>query len=157
VASVRNLGPADIDGVATTQYEVAFAPLRVCVPHQPPAVVTERPSDVWVDGNGRLVQVRSTSYVSGRLPRGQKLPAAFGVLSPSPLTTTVATLTFSAFGIPVHVVAPPASALAPRGQSSGGLVIALAQELSFLEDPLFCARWPERRPVMEQPGTLRST
>ena len=74
VASVRNLGPANIDGVATTQYEVTFAPLRVCAPHQPPTVVTERPSDVWVDGAGRLLQVRSTTYFSGRLPRGEKLP-----------------------------------------------------------------------------------
>jgi len=123
VASVHNLGPSDIDGVATTQYEVAFAPLRVCVPHQPPALVTQRPSYVWIDGNGRLVQVRSTSYFSDRLPRGQKLPAAFDVL-PRAAATTVATLTFSAFGIPVHVVAPPANALAPRGESSGGLVIA---------------------------------
>ena len=125
VASVRNLGPADVDGGGTTEYEVSFAPLHVCVPHQPPAVLTQRPSDVWVDGNGRLVQVRSTSYSSGGLPRGEKVPAAFGGF-PSAPTTTVATLTFSAFGSPVHVVAPPASALAPRGQSSAGVVIASA-------------------------------
>jgi hypothetical protein len=125
VASVRNLGPADIDGAATTRYEVTFAPLRVCVPHQPPAVVTQRPSDVWVDGAGRLLQVRSTSSISGRLPRGEKLPAAFGGFPHAP-ATTVATLTFSAFGSPVHVVAPPASAIAPRGGSSVAFAIALA-------------------------------
>jgi hypothetical protein len=125
VASVRNLGPATVDGAATTQYEVTFAPLRVCAPHQPPAVVTERPSDVWVDGAGRLLQVRSTSYLSGRLPRGEKLPAAFGAFPLGP-ATTVATFTFSSFGTPVHVVAPPASALFPRGSSSG-FVIARAQ------------------------------
>lgn len=125
VASVRNLGPATIDGAATTQYEVTFAPLRLCVPHQSPAVLTERPSEVWVDGAGRLLRVRSTSYVSGRLPRGEKLPAAFAAFPRAP-TTTVATLTFSAFGTPVHVVAPPASALAPRGESSG-FAIARAQ------------------------------
>jgi hypothetical protein len=126
VASVRDLGPATVDGAATTQYEVTFAPLRVCVAHQPPAVVTERPSDVWVDGAGRFLQVRSTSYASGRLPRGEKLPAAFGAFPRAP-TTTVATLTFSAFGTPVHVVAPPASALAPRGESSTGFAISLVQ------------------------------
>jgi hypothetical protein len=125
VASVRDLGPATIDGAATTRYEVTFAPLRVCVPHQPPAVVTQRPSYAWVDGDGRLVQVRSTSYVSGRLPRAQKLPAAFRDFPRGP-TTTVATLTFSEFGHPVHVVAPPASAIAPRGESSVGFAIALA-------------------------------
>jgi hypothetical protein len=126
VAPVRALGPATVDGAATTQYEVSFAPLRVCAPHQPPAVVTERPSEVWVDGSGRLLQVRSTSYVSGRLPHGEKLPAAFGAFPLAP-TTTVATLTFSALGSPVHVVAPPASALAPRDESSTGFAIALAQ------------------------------
>ena len=125
LASVRNLGPANIDGAATTRYEVTFAPLRVCVPHQPPAVLTQRPSDVWVDGAGRLLQVRSTSSVNGRPPRGEKLPAAFGDFPRAP-ATTVATFTFSAFGSPVHVVAPPASALAPRGGSSVGLAISLA-------------------------------
>jgi hypothetical protein len=126
VASVRNLGPATVDREATTQYEVTYAPLRVCAPHQAPAVVTERPSDVWVDGAGRLLQVRSTSYLSGRLPPGEKLPAAFAAFPIGP-TTTVATLTFSAFGAPVRVVAPPASALFPRGGSSSGFAIARAQ------------------------------
>jgi hypothetical protein len=126
VASVQNLGPATIDGAATTRYEVTFAPFRSCVPHQPPAVVTQRPSDVWVDGAGRLVQVRSTFYNSGRLPRDEKIPAAFGDLPRGPVTT-VATLTFSAFGIPVHVVAPPASALAPRGGSSVAFAVGRAQ------------------------------
>jgi hypothetical protein len=123
VASVHDLGPATVDGAATTEYKVTFAPFRVCAPHQPPAVVTQRPSDVWLDGAGRLIQVRST-YVSGSLPRGVKLPAGFGDILHA-TATTVATLTFSAFGIPVHVVAPPTGALAPRGGSSSfGLAIA---------------------------------
>jgi hypothetical protein len=117
VASVRALGPATVDGVATTQYEVTYAPLHLCPPHQSPVVVTQRPSEVWVDRAGRLVQVRSTSYFSDRLPRGTKLPAAFSGLPRAP-TTTESTLTFSAFTIPVHVVAPPGSAIAPRGQST---------------------------------------
>ena len=123
---MRNLGPATVDGVATTQYEVTFSPLRVCALHQPPTVVTERPSDVWVDGAGRLIQVRSTTFFSGRLPRGAKLPAAFGDIPRGP-TTTVATLTFSAFGVAVHVVAPTASALFRGGGSSAGFVVARAQ------------------------------
>jgi hypothetical protein len=126
VASVRALGSDTVDGVATTQYEVTFDPVRVCAPHQPPTVVTERPTDVWVDAAGRLLQVRSTTYFSGRLPRGEKLPAAFGDIPHGP-TTTVATLTFSAFGVPVHVVAPPASALFHDGGSSAGLVVARSQ------------------------------
>jgi hypothetical protein len=125
VASVINLGPATIDGTATTQYEVTYAPLHVCTPHQPPAVVGQRPSHVWVDNAGRLVQVRSTSFFSDRLPRGVKVPAALDGFPRAP-TTTVATLTFSEFGTPVHVVAPPASAIAPRGESSFGLAVARA-------------------------------
>jgi hypothetical protein len=125
VASVRNLGPATIDGTATTQYEVTYAPLHVCAPHQPPAVVTQRPSYVWIDDAGRLVQVRSTSYFNDSLPRGAKLPTAFEGFPRGPVTT-VATLTFSAFSIPVHVVAPPASAIAPHGGSSDGFVAVRA-------------------------------
>jgi hypothetical protein len=126
VASVINLGPASIDGAATTRHEVTFASFRACAPHQAPVVVNQRPTDVWVDGSGRLRQVRSTSYVSDRLPRNEKVPAAFGGFPRAPMTT-VSTLAFSAFGIPVHVVAPSASALAPHGESSAGLVIAGAQ------------------------------
>ena len=135
VASVRRLGPASIDGAASTQYVVTFAPFRVCAPHQPPAFVTQRPTDIWVGSAGRLLQVRSTSYFSGRLPRDEKLPAAFGVFPQAPMTT-VATLTFAAFGSPVHVVAPPASALAPRGESSFALGDGSSSRLPFLTDAL---------------------
>ena len=44
VASVTDLGPAEVDGVATSQYEVEYAPLHVCAPHQAPQVLTQRPS-----------------------------------------------------------------------------------------------------------------
>jgi hypothetical protein len=116
--ALNDVGPATIDGTATTQYDVTYAPLQVCLPRQPPAVVRQLPSLVWVDNTGRLVQVRSTSYFSDRLPRDVKLPTAFDGVPRAP-TTTVATLTFSAFGLPVHVVAPLASAIAPKGESSG--------------------------------------
>ena len=125
VASVRKLGPDTVDDVAATRYEVTYAPLHVCAPHRQPEVVHQRPSEVWVDDAGRLVQVRSTSYFSDRLPRGVKLPAAFAGFPRGPVTT-VSTLTFSAYGIPVHVVAPPASALVPVGGSSGGAEISFA-------------------------------
>jgi hypothetical protein len=119
VASVRTLGPETVDGAATTRYEVTYAPLRICSPHQPPDVVHQRPSDVWVDSAGRLVQVRSTSFFNDRPPRGVKVPAVLAGFPRGPMTT-VSTLTFSDFGNPVHLVAPPASAIAPHGQSSGG-------------------------------------
>jgi hypothetical protein len=125
VASVRKLGPNTVDGAAATQYEVTYAPLHICSPNRPPEVVNQRPSDVWVDNAGRLVQVRSTSYFSDRLPRGVKLPAVFAGFPRGPMTT-VSTLTFSEFGNPVHLVAPPASAIAPHGESSGGSTFSIA-------------------------------
>ncbi len=123
VASLTDLGPADIEGVATTRYEVAYAPLHVCAPHQAPQTLTQRPSSVWIDSTGRLVQVRSTLYFNDRLPHGGKLPAALAGLPRGPVTT-VATLTFSEFGEPVHVAAPPAGALLPGERSSTGFAVA---------------------------------
>jgi hypothetical protein len=123
VASVTDLGPAEIENVATSQYEVEYAPLHVCAPHQAPQVLTQRPSRVWLDGTGRVVRVRSTIYFSNRLPHGVKLPAAFGSFPRGPVTT-VATLTFSEFGEPVHVAAPPTSAIFPEGGSSTGIAFA---------------------------------
>jgi hypothetical protein len=129
VASVIDVGPATIGGTATTEYEVTYAPLHVCAPHQPPAVVRQRPSQVWVDDAGRLVQARSTSYFSDVLPRSVKVPTAFDGYPRAPMTT-LSTLTFSTFGLPVHVVAPPASALAPQGESSVGFAVARADSCS---------------------------
>jgi hypothetical protein len=125
VAAVRELGPGTVDGAAVTQYEVTYAPLHICSPHGPPEVVDQHASDVWVDNAGRLVQVRSTSSFSGRLPRGVKLPAVFAGLPRGP-TTTVSTLTFSEFGNPVRLVAPPASAIFPHGESTGGSAFSVA-------------------------------
>ncbi|MGD0749230.1 MAG: hypothetical protein ABSB68_15635 [Acidimicrobiales bacterium] len=123
VASVSDLGPAEVDGIATTQYAVEYAPLHVCALHQAPRVVTQRPSRVWLDGDGRLVRVRSTIFFSNRPPRGVKLPAAIDGFPRGPVTT-VATLTFSEFGVPVRVTAPPSSALLPEGGSSTGIALA---------------------------------
>ena len=120
VAAVRPLGPDEVDGVATTQYEVIYAPYHACVPHQAPVVVRHLPTRLWVDDAGRLVQVRGMSYFSGQLPKNAKVPAAFKDIPRGP-TTSVATLTFSAFGQPVHVAAPPTSAIAAGGQSIGSL------------------------------------
>jgi hypothetical protein len=120
VESVTVLGPAEVAGVQTTQYEVTYAPLRVCAPHQAPQVLHQRPSRVWLDGAGRLVRVRSTLYYSGRLPLGATVPAAFDDIPSGPVTT-VATLTFTKFGAPVHVVAPPKSAVLSNTAISKGI------------------------------------
>jgi hypothetical protein len=121
VASVRPLGPSEVDGAATTQYEVTYAPFTACAPHQAPVVVRQLPTRVWVDDAGRLVQVRGMSYYSDRPPKGVKIPPSFAGLPMGPITT-VATLRFSAFGAPVHVVAPPASTIAPSGHSIAAML-----------------------------------
>jgi hypothetical protein len=126
VASVRERGPETLDGAAATQYEVMYAPLHICSPNRPSEVVHQRPSDVWVNNAGRLVQVRSTSYFSDRLPRGVKVPAVFAGFPRGPMTT-VSTLTFSEFGNPVHLIAPPADAIVPHGESSGGSVFSVGE------------------------------
>lgn len=123
VASVTDLGPAEVDGVASTRYEVGYAPLHVCAPHQAPQTFTQRPSRVWLDSAGRLVRVRSTLYFNDRLPHGGKLPTALAGFPQGPVTT-IATLTFSEFGEPVHVAAPPTSAILPEQGTSTGFAIA---------------------------------
>jgi len=112
VASVTALGTAQINGAAATEYKVGFAPLRVCPPHQVPQTITSRPSRVWLDDAGRVVQVRSTSFFDDRLLRGVKLPAGIKADDLAQgAVTTVNTLTFSRFGARVHIAAPPADAI----------------------------------------------
>jgi len=119
VASVIGLGPAQINGAAATEYEVSFAPLRVCVLHQPPQTVTSRPSQVWLDDAGRIVRVRSTSFFDDRVPHGVKLPAGIKADDVAQgAVTTVDTLTFSRFGARVHITAPPADAILPGNSVS---------------------------------------
>ena len=121
VAAVRELGPAEVDGVATTQYEVTYTPFHACAPHQAPVVVRHLPTRLWVDDAGRLVQVRGMSYFSGQLPKNAKIPAAFEDIPRGP-TTSVATLTFSTFGTPVHLVPPPTSEIESNGSFGSALL-----------------------------------
>lgn len=52
VASVHALGPDEVDGVTTTQYEVTYTPFHACAPHQAPVVIRHLPSHIWVDDAG---------------------------------------------------------------------------------------------------------
>ncbi len=122
VASVTDLGPDEVEGVPTTQYEVDYAPLHVCAPRQVPQVLTQRPSRVWLDSAGRIIRVRSTLYFSDNSSGGQKLPAALDDVPRGPVTT-VATLTFNEYGVPVRVSAPPNSALLSKGETSFGVAV----------------------------------
>jgi hypothetical protein len=120
VVGVRDEGRSTVDGVAVTKYVVTTAPPSTCssATRATAPKVDQRPSTVWLDTQGRLVQVRSSEY-DGGIPAAvlRKVPtfAAF----PTGPTVTTATLTFSDFGAPVHIAAPPPSALVPNESSSG--------------------------------------
>jgi hypothetical protein len=119
VVGVRDDGPSEVDGVAATRYVVTTAPPSTCTSSRATAPkVAQRPSAVWVDGLGRLVQVRSSEY-DGGFPAAarHRLPAL--AQFPTGPTVTTATLTFSAFGAPVQIAAPPPGTLVQAGSSSG--------------------------------------
>jgi hypothetical protein len=119
VVGVRAVGRSAVDGVTATRYIVTTAPPPTCSKTRTAAPkVAMRPSTVWVDGQGRLVQVRSSEYYGG-FPAAvaHRVPAL--AQFPTGPSVTTATLTFSAFGAPVHVAAPPPSTLEQNGSSSG--------------------------------------
>ena len=125
IASVRPLGPATVEGMSTTRYVVTYGAPEVCgsrsfalsqsgggfAAKQFEPVI--RPTTVWVDGQGRLVQIRASTVSSA-----QALRAVSGSFDAA--QTSVTTLTFSDFGAPVHVAAPNFTGPNPRSFSVGG-------------------------------------
>jgi hypothetical protein len=103
--SVKSLGPATVDGVATTRYSVTTAP--VCVtPLTGPPYQTQEPTTMWVDAAGRLVQVTTVVRDNGRLIAAvlKDIPALAHATAGT--STTTNTLHFSGFGQPLHIAAP---------------------------------------------------
>jgi hypothetical protein len=126
VVAVRDLGTTTVDGQRSTAYLVQTAPPTVCPAARKAAqVATQGPPLLWVDGEGRLLQVRSTWRFSGLLPPAARRLPAFAQFPTGPVATT-ATLTFSAFGAPVHIAAPPPGAMAPGYGSSTGYASIVA-------------------------------
>ena len=124
VVGVRALGAATVGGVATTRYELSTAP--VCKPvHPSPLVETQGPSFVWVDAEGRLVQVSGSLRVSGHLPAA--VQGTFPALGSAYPVTTTDTLRLSGFGQPVHIEAP--TNLATPNSSGGSFVINLSLQV----------------------------
>jgi hypothetical protein len=111
VVGVRDLGATTLRGVATSRYEVSTVP--VCAAprdggrqaRRSTLAETVGPSYVWVDSEGRLVQIVGSVRVGGRPP------AALEHLNPSMAlaypTTTTDILRLSDFGAPVRIRAPP--------------------------------------------------
>jgi hypothetical protein len=102
---VSDLGTTVVSGEPATRYLVQVQVAPKCPRSQHPRTPPGRAS-VWVDAQGRLVQVRMTSSFSA------KLPASFVKSNPEiagqplgPITLT-STLRFSAFGAAVHIEAP---------------------------------------------------
>lgn len=122
VVSVRRLGSARVDGVATTRYLVRDAPPRPCGHTRIPAPAeTQGATTVWVDHAERLVRAQVTVSSSGYLPPAARAFRGFASL-PRGATSTTATLTFAHFGGPVTIVAPPLTPL--QGGSSVGFAIS---------------------------------
>ena len=105
VVGVTELGPAPVSGVPATRYLVVSQLSPDCPPSGPPKAQRGR-TTVWIDGRGRLVQVRVSSFFNGKLPASllEKDPAA-AAQPLGPITATI-TLRLSAFGAPVHIAAP---------------------------------------------------
>jgi hypothetical protein len=120
VVAVRDLGSATVRRTPTTRYLVTTAP--VCATPKSTEkeyAIQRRPTTLWVDAKGRLVQARSSESIDSNPPK------SFFKGDPGLATrmrgkeTTTATLDFS-FGRPVHISAPPASAVrSPSGSSIG--------------------------------------
>ena len=103
---VEDLGSAVVDGVPSTGYRVISGPICASSRSGPPSDTTG-PTDLWVDGGGRLVQVRSTSSVSvGAAPAGTP-SAAEPPRSEWGTATTTDIIRFSGYGEPVTITAPP--------------------------------------------------
>jgi hypothetical protein len=132
VTSMRSLGPATVNGVSTTRYVLTYGAPELCgsrsfllsqaggggargrsasaaKAYEP----VERPTTVWVDGQGRLVQVRASTFTSAKELK------SVGTFSTASLTN-VTTLTFSDFGAPVRIVAPDFTGPQPRAFNVGG-------------------------------------
>jgi len=112
VVGVRALGATTVGGVATTRYEVSTAP--VCTPrqgagrqgHGSTLLDTVGPSYVWVDSQGRLVQIVGSERVSGHPPPALLQQSPSMALA-YPVTTTD-TLRLSRFGAAVPRIRAPA-------------------------------------------------
>jgi hypothetical protein len=129
VAGVEDLGPATVGGVATTRYLVTMR-LPSCAAVQAAFEAGNywRPTTLWVDSQGRLVQVRSAMHLDLKIPQSlqeellkqeekalQKAPSPLRNLTPPALLKSpiqigpeviIVTLHLTDLGAPVHITAP---------------------------------------------------
>jgi hypothetical protein len=117
VGSIRRLGPADVGGVPTTRYQVTTARPRPCNARQAAALRGNYigPTDLWVDGRGRLVQATLTTHADLQVPAS--LRAKFPSDVPTGPMVSTSTLRLGHFGVPVKVVVPSDVISPPGGRS----------------------------------------
>jgi len=115
---VSDLGPTVVSGEPATRYRVQVQVAPTCPSSQHSRAPFGR-ATVWLDAQGRLVQVGVTSSFSAELPASfvEKNPEIAGPRGPITLTST---LRLSAFGAPVRVKAPDLAASRGRTFTVGG-------------------------------------
>ncbi len=107
--SVRNLGPASRSAIPMTRYVVTTASVCGQARHvaDPPVTEQQGPTTMWVDGRGRLRQVRTSLRIDdvGSLALTQGVHGVVPLMKGRAVMT--ATLRFTEFGAPVHIKPPP--------------------------------------------------
>jgi hypothetical protein len=115
---VEDLGSNMVNGIPATGYRVTTEPTCASSRSGHLSVATG-PTEVWVDGDGRLVQVHSTVTTSVEEPTGTPPTGQH----PEATATTTGVIRFSGYGEPVTITAPPLSP-DPRGQSVSAIAVS---------------------------------
>jgi hypothetical protein len=102
VVQIDDLGPQVTGGVATTEYRVLTQPICAAGSGSP-STTTNGPTDLWLDGDGRLVQARGISYSDFRVegPAPSRPTEAFVGRS-----TTTEVVRLHDFGVPLRIEPP---------------------------------------------------
>ncbi|MDQ1362097.1 MAG: hypothetical protein QOJ44_2474 [Acidimicrobiaceae bacterium] len=102
VVRIEDLGSNVVDGIPATRYRVVTQPVCAGPPSRSDGNSTG-PTDLWLDGEGRLIRAQGTSYssVRGLSNRAPSPPPGF---EGSATTTNV--IRFHDFGSPVRISAP---------------------------------------------------
>lgn len=123
VVGVRTLGPATVGAVATTHYRVTTERPRPCNAQQA-AVLRAHvsgPTDLWVDGRGRLVQAALTMHTQFHVPASLRAQVPSDV--PAGPVVTTATLRLGRFGAPAHIIAPDSMDVFPPSASGHSFAV----------------------------------
>lgn len=111
---VETLGPATVDGRATTKLLVSVPSCGAAV-HGHGVRESSAPTEIWVDSRDRLVQARAVTHIA--VSKDAYRGSAFAGSAPTGRSTIVAVARLYDFGEPVSVRAPP---VLPQSSSSSG-------------------------------------